>query len=619
LNLQVRPLLQHLRQCWRPIVVVHVVFTVLGALILMPAFGLLLQSALWLSGSSAVVDQEIAGLLLSPMGFAGGVILLAMLLAITGLELGAQVLVAHAHYRGHTAPVRAILRYTLARAPRLLELTLRLTLRILAYLLPCLAAVGIAALALLTEYDINYYLTEKPREFYLVLAVALACGLPTLWLLGKRLLDWSQSLPLLILADEPANTALPASSALVDGNRSFCVALLLGWLLVAVLLLAVPAMVLNLGMDVILAQSGSSLTALVVLIGLLGAVWSLLNLLAGALALGGLTLTITGLAHRLSPRMAEAAPLRAVETPMEGRRWRWISVWSIAALVVVLALGLLPLILREPGLDSEVLVVAHRGAAGAAPENTLAAIEQAIADGADWVEIDVQESRDGTVVVVHDSDFMKLAGDPIKVWEGDLDRLQDIDVGSWFDPRFADQRVPTLAEVLQVIKAADARLVIELKYYGHDQQLEQRVVEAVEAAGIADRVAIMSLKLAGVQKLKQQRPGWTGGLLAATAIGDITRLEADFLAVNQSMASRRFIERARAAGKQVFVWTVNDGLSLNHWMSMGVDGVITDEPALARSILEQRRDLTAAERLLLSATLFFGKPEALRKYRDNSP
>ena len=188
MKLQVRPLLKHLSQCWRSIVAVHLVFTVLGALILMPAFGLLLQAALWLSGNSAVVDQEIAGLLLSPLGLTGGVILLAILVAITGLELGAQLLVAHAHYRGHVAPVMATLRYTLARAPRLLELTLRLTLRVLAYLLPFLLVVATAALSLLTEYDINYYLAEKPREFYLVLAVALACGLPTLWLLGKRLL-----------------------------------------------------------------------------------------------------------------------------------------------------------------------------------------------------------------------------------------------------------------------------------------------------------------------------------------------------------------------------------------------------------------------------------------------
>ena len=86
-----------------------------------------------------------------------------------------------------------------------------------------------------------------------------------------------------------------------------------------------------------------------------------------------------------------------------------------------------------------------------------------------------------------------------------------------------------------------------------------------------------------------------------------------------TLASRRFIERAHAAGKEVFVWTVNDALSLSHWMSMGVDGVITDEPALALSIRQQREELNTAERLLLSSALFFGRPEAADKYRDNSP
>jgi glycerophosphoryl diester phosphodiesterase len=69
----------------------------------------------------------------------------------------------------------------------------------------------------------------------------------------------------------------------------------------------------------------------------------------------------------------------------------------------------------------------------------------------------------------------------------------------------------------------------------------------------------------------------------------------------------------------VFVWTVNDGLSLSRWVSMGVDGVITDEPALARNILAQRAELSSAERLILSAALFFGKPEVAKQYRDNSP
>jgi glycerophosphoryl diester phosphodiesterase len=136
---------------------------------------------------------------------------------------------------------------------------------------------------------------------------------------------------------------------------------------------------------------------------------------------------------------------------------------------------------------------------------------------------------------------------------------------------------------------------------------------------MTDRVMIMSLKLAGVRKLKLLRPDWTGGLLAATAVGDITRLEADFLAVNQNMANPAFIRRAQQAGKPVYVWTVNDALSLAHWMSRGVDGVITDEPGLARNILEQRAGLNPAERLLLNAVMIFGKPEAIKRYRDNSP
>jgi hypothetical protein len=79
-------------------------------------------------------------------------------------------------------------------------------------------------------------------------------------------------------------------------------------------------------------------------------------------------------------------------------------------------------------------------------------MRQAIEDGADWLEIDVQESADGEVIVIHDSDFMKLAGVDLKVWDGPLDQIREIDVGSWFDPRFSAERVPTLAEVLELAR-----------------------------------------------------------------------------------------------------------------------------------------------------------------------
>ena len=162
--------------------------------------------------------------------------------------------------------------------------------------------------------------------------------------------------------------------------------------------------------------------------------------------------------------------------------------------------------------EDDVTITAHRGASAAAPENTMAAVERALEDGADWVEIDVQETADGEVVVFHDSDFMKLAGNDLKIWDATMADLEKIDVGSWFDERFKDERVPTLAEVLAACKGR-AGVNIELKYYGHDEQLEQRVAEIVEAEEMADQVVLMSLKLDAVKKMKAASPGLASGIV----------------------------------------------------------------------------------------------------------
>ena len=115
------------------------------------------------------------------------------------------------------------------------------------------------------------------------------------------------------------------------------------------------------------------------------------------------------------------------------------------------------------------------------------------------------------------------------------------------------------------------------------------------------------------------RPNWRVGLLAATAIGDMTRLEADFLAVNTGMATTDFIRRARKAGRDVYVWTVNDPLSMSRMISRGAVGLITDEPALAREVLSERAKLSTSERLLLQVADLFDLKMNTKTYRDASP
>ena len=618
--MQLRELGRQLGANWRSMLTVHLIFVLLGVALLTPLFTALLHALVALSGEPAVADQDIALLLLTPVGLCSVVLLIAIALALAGLELGALQLVASAALANRRIAPLTATRHALANTLPLLQLTLLLTLRVLAWLLPAAALIGLVAWVFLTEHDINYYLAQRPPAFYFALGAAAPVVLVVIWQLGKRLLRWSLAMPLLLIAKLPAREALARSESLTAGNFTAVIRALLRWLLGAGLLLLIPVLFLDLATGLVTGSGSGSLATLALGLGVVALIWSALNVLVGALVLGAFCLVIAALYQALSPAQEQHPLERLLRdrlTPA-GPALKPGRLMLAGTVVALLAAGSSALLLRNINTTDQVLVVAHRGAAGAAPENTLAAVRRALDDGADWVEIDVQETRDGEVVVVHDSDFMKLAGDPLKVWDGDLARIQAIDVGSWFDPEFSAERVPTLRRVLDEVRGR-ARLVIELKYYGHDQQLEQRVVDIVEDAGMAQEVAIMSLKLPGIKKIQALRPDWTAGLLAATAVGDLTRLDMDFLAVNANMANTAFIRRAHAADKQVFVWTINDALSLSRWMSAGVDGVITDEPALARDILRQRAELSTPERLLLSAALFFGRTDVAANYRDNSP
>ena len=279
-------------------------------------------------------------------------------------------------------------------------------------------------------------------------------------------------------------------------------------------------------------------------------------------------------------------------------RWNARTLTLVTCVCVVVAVLIGSVATARIPFDNSIDVIGHRGAGGVAPENTRAAIERAISAGAQWVEIDVQETADGEVVVMHDSDLMKNAGVDLKVWDATVDEITAVDVGTSFDPQFHDERVPTLREILNLCKGRIG-IIIELKSYGHGQMLEQRVVDLVEASGSVDEVQCMSLKPGVVAQLKKLRPDWRVGLLLSLAVGDVRNIEADFLAVNARFATSRMVQEAHEAHKLLYAWTLNDPVSISRMVGRGVDGVITDYPDMAKNVLIQRAELSVVQRLLL--------------------
>ena len=257
--------------------------------------------------------------------------------------------------------------------------------------------------------------------------------------------------------------------------------------------------------------------------------------------------------------------------------WRRMLAGLAAAVVVSIGVGAAAMV--GVRLDDDTEMTAHRAGAAARPENSVAACEQAVRDGADWIEIDVQETSDGEVVVIHDRDLMKLGGSPLNVWESTAADLRAVDVGSSFDAKFSDVRLATLGEMLDAAKAGGIGVVIELKHYGHAQQLEERVAKIVEDHEMVDHIVIMSLDAASLKRMRELRPTWTIGRLTAVPVTDLTREQVEFLAVSTRMATPEFIRKAHARGKDVYVWTVNDAATMFEMTSRGADNLITDDPA----------------------------------------
>ena len=589
------------------------VYKLISFALLTPGTLLLLRWAMSRTGTLVVADTEIATFFLTTrQGILALIVVSAILAGITALEMTCLMAIGLRAATGHQPTVRGALAFSASRSLPVLRLAANVISRLLVGLLPLAVAVGILYWTLLRDHDINFYLSQRPPEFWTAVSLAAVLVAVFVVVLLRTIARWTLALPLVVFEGVSPWRALAESSARSAGHRSLAIAALAVWASLALVLLAVATWVPDfIGRALAPSFSGSMQALLGFMTGLVS-LWVLLGLIVGVVNVSMLSLVLLRL-YRGVGEHREAHALQELDADSRGDARRLSN--AVKAGVVVLSLlatlGAVLLIGNVARRNQQVLVIAHRGASEAAPENTLAAFRLGADLGADFVELDVQESSDGEVVVVHDSDLMKVGGSPLKIWEAPGAALRAVDVGSRKGPQFARERVPTLAEVFALTKGR-VRVIVELKSYGHSQRLEERVVEIVEAAGVANETIFMSLDHDMTRRLKQLRPSWTVGVLVAKAVGDVTSLGADFLAVEASLATRAFVRRAHRAGQDVYVWTVNDPAWMVAAMGNGVDGLITDRPDVAREAVERRSRMNDAQRVLVSLLVTMGaKTESL--------
>ena len=248
------------------------------------------------------------------------------------------------------------------------------------------------------------------------------------------------------------------------------------------------------------------------------------------------------------------------------------------------------------GLGNPVEVTAHRGYSAVYPENTIPAFKGAIQVGADWAELDVQQTADGEVIVMHDSNLKRTTGLDKEVWQVTWDEIKDLDNGSWFDKKYQTVRIPTLEEVLKVCRGK-IHLNIEIKPSGHDKDLEEQVAKLLKKYHMRDTCVVSSLKYDSLRKIKEADDSIETAYITSVSYGNFTNLEyADGYSVESTLLSKSFVNKAQKAGKQIYVWTVNSEERLEKVVGMGIDNVITDDPVMAKELIYEQEHSTFWDR-----------------------
>ena len=248
------------------------------------------------------------------------------------------------------------------------------------------------------------------------------------------------------------------------------------------------------------------------------------------------------------------------------------------------------------GLGNPVEVTAHRGYSAVYPENTIPAFKGAIQVGADWAELDVQQTADGEVIVMHDSNLKRTTGLDKEVWQVTWDEIKDLDNGSWFDKKYQTVRIPTLEEVLKVCRGK-IHLNIEIKPSGHDKDLEEQVAKLLKKYHMRDTCVVSSLKYDSLRKIKQADDSIETAYITSVSYGNFTDLEyADGYSVESTLLSKSFVNKAQKTGKQIYVWTVNSEERLEKVVGMGIDNVITDDPVMAKELIYEQEHSTFWDR-----------------------
>lgn len=234
-------------------------------------------------------------------------------------------------------------------------------------------------------------------------------------------------------------------------------------------------------------------------------------------------------------------------------------------------------------------IYAHRGSSGTHPENTLAAFEEAIRSGADGIELDIQFTKDKEIVVIHDYTLDRTTSGSGKVLDHTLDEIKQFDAGGKFSPKFAGEKIPTLREVLELLKDTDLEVNVEIKSpFKYETGIEEKMLQELRQFEMMDRIVISSFNHEVLKRVHELEPGLECAILYMKKMEQpwdyASSIGSKALHTYDPETDSEMIAEAQDKGFPVRVFTVNSDDGIKRLLNANVAAIITDFPEKALEI-----------------------------------
>jgi glycerophosphoryl diester phosphodiesterase len=588
----------NLRREIKPIVGFESWFSLIFAIVLAPFTVWLVDNLLISDGQIAVSNEDIITFIISLRGVLFILLSTAFFLGLAFLEWVGLMIIALAAADGRMISVSRVLGEQVVHAWSVIRLGLLQAIIYFSAGLPFLAAGAVTYFAFLGEHDINYYLSERPWQLWITLLISGIIGGSYLLVGAWLYIRWLFAIPALIFENAQPIEALRKSWQRTRHRVTELAMPQAVWWLFILLASFVTTLVFKSLFTFVLVHARLELfVVLPVVVVALGVILTidLFWFIMGKTVYMFLIVEFYRGALKQKVKLHKERWLLKKISPPIMKKIGWIGV--CLALLAAIFVGIA--FFESFNFDRRYIAVsAHRGSSLKAPENTISALEQAIADGADYAEIDVQTTADGVVILMHDADLMRVSSIDRRIAEVRYEELGKIDIGSWFSKDFSNERTATLEEAIRFCKGR-IKLNIELKYNRPDPDLAEKVGKLIRRNSFYKNCVITSLDYDELKKFKALFPEVKTGLTVFQALGDFTESEVDFLSIDAAQATSRLVKHAKQNGKQLHVWTVNDLQTALLMIEVGVDNIITDKPDVIQNWLQTWNNLSNTEKLAL--------------------